>query len=371
MIVNEIRWVGIKVPFRKPLETSAGALALRYSLLIWVDTDEGVTGVGEAPAPLVGGESGLRRLDSLLQAIAPSVLGRSLEQVSRSLPTAGADGPSAQALSFALETAAYDALGRAQGQPVAALLGGRPEAIAVNALIGASSPEETSALAAEAVARGFGTIKLKVGGRPIGEDVAVLEVVRAAVGGDVKIRLDANRAWPLGEAIDAVRRLAGFGPEYIEEPVVPADPASLAEVRRSSTTAIAADESVESLEAARRLVAAGAADVLVIKAARVGGLREATAIAGLARSNGLRVVVTSSLETGIGLASSLHLAAALIPDEVSGLATGHLLEHDLLTEPLLQENGFLHTPQLPGLGISVDRDALKRYATGLHGRANL
>ena len=371
MIVNEIRWAGIKVPFRKPLETSSGALVLRCSLLIWVDSDEGVTGVGEAPAPLVGGESGLKRLDSLLQAIAPSILGRSLEQLSQSLPASGADAPFVQALTFALETAAYDAVGRAQGRPVAALLGGKPEAIAVNALIGASSPEETSALAAEAVAQGFGTIKLKVGGRPIGEDVAVLEAVRAAVGGDVKIRLDANRAWPLGEAIDALRRLAGFGLEYIEEPVTPADPASLAKVRRSSTVAIAADESVESLEASQRLVTAGAADVLVIKAARVGGLREATAIAGLARSNGLRVVVTSSLETGIGLASSLHLAAALTPGEVSGLATGHLLEHDLLTEPLLQENGFLRTPRLPGLGISVDRDALKRYATGLHGRAKL
>ena len=371
MVVNEIRWVGIKIPFRKPLETSAGALALRYSLLVWVASDEGVTGVGEAPAPLVGGESGLRHLDSLLQAIAPSILGKPLERLDRSLPAGGADGPSVQALPFALETAAYDAVGQAKGQPVAALLGGRPKAIAVNALIGASSPEEMSALAAEAVAQGFGTIKLKVGGRPIGEDVAVLGAVRAAVGGDVKIRLDANRAWPLGEAIDAVRRLADFGLEYIEEPVGPADPASLAEVRRSSTVAIAADESVESLEAARRLVSAGATDVLVIKAARVGGLREAMAIAGLARSNGLRAVVTSSLETGIGLSSSLHLAAALIPAEVSGLATAHLLEHDLLTEPLLQEKGFLHTPQLPGLGISVDRDALKRYATGPHGRANL
>ncbi|MEE9248973.1 MAG: hypothetical protein V3U79_09785, partial [Dehalococcoidia bacterium] len=147
MVINEIRWTGIKIPFRKPLETSAGALALRYSLLIWVDTDEGATGVGEAPAPLAGGESGLRHLYSLLQATAPSILGKSLEQLGRLLPAAPEAGPSARALSFALETAAYDAIGQAKGQPVAALLGGRPKAIAVNALIGASSPEEMSALA--------------------------------------------------------------------------------------------------------------------------------------------------------------------------------------------------------------------------------
>ncbi len=360
------------MPFREPFITSAGAVKGRHSLLLWLHVDAGVTGIGEAPAALGTGDAGLKRLAAALQKLSPSLLGTPVEDVSRRAMERLESNPEGSALRFALETAAYDALGQVNGLPVARLLGGQPRRVPVNAVIGAISPDRASALAARAVAEGFATLKLKVGGGTIDEDEATLDAVRAAIGSEVKLRLDANRAWDLEEALTCLRRLARFGPEYIEEPVRAGDISDLAQLRRSSPIPIAADESVSDGDAARRIIEAGAADVLVLKAARVGGLEEVRVVVEMSINRGLRVVITSYLETGVGLAASLHLAAATLPEaETCGLATGALLEHDLLTTPLLPEKGFLQTPSRPGLGISIDENAMERYSSGVKGRVSL
>ena len=366
MKVSSVRWQGVRVPFREPFVTAAGVVEARYSLLVWLQTDAGVVGIGEAPLMFEGGEEGLKQLAATLRELSPSLMGLAMEEVHPVLGGSLGEGPDARALGFALETAAYDAIGRSKGQPLAALLGGRPRPVQVNAVIGATSPELTSALAARFVAEGYRTLKLKVGGRPISEEVATLDAVRRSVGDEISLRLDANRAWGLEEAVSSIGRLASFSPEYIEDPLRADDLSVLAQVKRSSQIPIAADETVESREAANRIIESGAADVLVIKAARLGGLEDVRKTVVMATKNGIRTVITSSLETGVGLAASIHLAAATLKEEEAcGLATSPLLEHDLLTTPLLPRNGFVHTPVLPGLGISIDTDALKRYSVGL------
>ena len=372
MKVVGIEWRGVRVPFREPFITSAGAAEERCSLLLWLHTDGGVTGIGEAPASLVTGDVELKELVSTLHDLSPSLLGMPLEGVSRWAGERLKRDPEGSVLRFALETAAYDALGQWKGLPVARLLGGRPRPVPVNAIIGVISPRRASTLAARAVAEGFTTIKLKVGGRPIGEDEAMLDVVRNAIGGDIRLRLDANQAWDLEEAKVCLHRLARFDPEYVEEPLKGGETSDLVQLRRATDTPIAADESVNGREAAGRIIEAWAADILVVKAARVGGLGEARAIVQMATSNGLRAIITSSLETGVGLAASLHLAEATLGEtEVCGLATGRLLEHDLLTTRILPDKGFIPPLSLPGLGISIDKDALDRYGTGLKGRLDL
>jgi O-succinylbenzoate synthase len=133
---------------------------------------------------------------------------------------------------------------------------------------------------------------------------------------------------------------------------------------------IAADEAATSIEAVRALIDQRAADVYIIKAAQIGGVMAAVEAIRLCERAGGRVVVTSSLESGVGLAAGLHLAAAARDEaEVHGLATGSLLEHDLLTEPLLPVRGVLTTPSGPGLGVTVDSRALSEYAVGDAGHA--
>ena len=305
--------------------------------MIWVRTDSDVTGIGEAPVPFGEGEEGLLKL---ADALDPATSNPSLR--------------------FALETAELDAIGKSKDLPVASLLGGELQPVSTNAVLGPASPRDTARLARQAVADGFTTLKLKVGGRPVQQDEEALRAVRAAVGPDIKLRLDANQAWNPGEAVLNIRRLAPFQPEYIEEPATSSD-------LSPSSIPIAADESLSTREDALRIIRSRSAGVLVLKAARLGGLQPAKEIVGLAVESGLRVVLTSNLETGVGLAASLHLAAALLPTEVHGLATGALLEHDLLTVPLLPNEGRLSLPPLPGLGITLDTDALDRYKLNIRG----
>jgi O-succinylbenzoate synthase len=192
-------------------------------------------------------------------------------------------------------------------------------------------------LAAEAVAAGMTTVKVKVGGGPLGDDADRVAAVRVALGPAGRIRLDANGAWDVDAAVAAIERLAGFDLELVEQPV--ADLADLARVRRRVSVPVAADESLRSLGDARRLAALEAADAVVVKVQPLGGVRSALRIIEAA---GVPAVVSSLYETSIGLAAGVALAAALpeLPF-ACGLGTGALLAGDVVADPLVPEGGML------------------------------
>ena len=138
-----------------------------------------------------------------------------------------------------------------------------------------------------------------------------VRAVRAAVGPDIRLRLDVNGAWDLETATDRLDAIARFALEYVEQPLAGDDAAELAELRRRVRVPIAADETVTSLRAARALLDAGAVDVLVVKPVRVGGPVVAAEIAALAAERGVPVVISTLFETGVGIAAGLAVAAAL------------------------------------------------------------
>lgn len=364
MLIRSIQWQPVAVPFKFPFQTSASVVERRFSLLIWLETDDGFVGLGEAPADLRRSEASLRYLSVALETVAPALLSRPLD----STPLSAIPPP---ALAFALETAAFDCLAQSRGKSLAAFLGGASRPIEVNAVIGEATPSETENLAMQAVEEGFRTLKLKVGGRLLSLDEEALSRVRRSVGPSVKLRLDANRAWHEPQAALALLRLAKFSPEFIEEPVTPADPVTLSRLRLDSPIPIAADESVENIQSAHALTDSNAVDLLVIKLARVGGISVARSIVDHARARDIGVVLTSSLETGVGLTAATHLAAAVDVPHACGLATGPLLTHDLLQMPFTPTNGLLSTPDSPGLGISLDPNAMQRFALGPPGVTRL
>ncbi len=189
-----------------------------------------------------------------------------------------------------------------------------------------------------------------------------MAAVRRALGPEVRLRIDANGAWRAEEAVSIIQALEEYGLEMVEQPVPAAEVEGMARVRAAVGVPIAADEAVTDLEAARRLLECGAADVLVVKAMVVGGPRPARRIAELAAAAGAAVVVTTSIDAGIGTAAALHLAATLPPDgPACGLATASLLVADIITRPLLAQGGRLELPQGPGLGIVLDEGKLARY----------
>lgn len=312
------------LPLRRPLRVRGAVVPARFGVLIEHDG-----GLGEATA--------------LPQALPP-------------------DEPSPAALSAARECAALDHAARAAGVPLAEQLGGmRWRRIPVNALLAATDPAEAAAEAAALVARGFRCLKLKLSPRDLAGDRRRLAAVRAAVGPAVALRADANAAWTVAEAIAALRALADLALEYVEQPV--ASLADLAAVRRAVAVPIAADESVVDAASVDALVAAEAADVIVIKPALLGP-RASLEAARRAHAAGLAVTVTSALDSSVGIAFAAHVAAAVAaPLRACGLATAELLAGDLVREPLAIVAGALQLPERPGLGVELDDRALARFRT--------
>ncbi|MFM7061187.1 MAG: enolase C-terminal domain-like protein [Actinomycetes bacterium] len=208
----------------------------------------------------------------------------------------------------------------------------RRTVVPVNAFLAADAPIEPAALA------GFPAIKVKVGRAAPDVDVRRLRALRDAVGPGPAIRIDANGAWDVPTAIEVLRAVEPLHLEFVEQPVTSID--DLAEVRRRTAVPIAADECVRSVDDARRVRALGAADLVVLKVQPLGGVRPALEVAAAA---GLPAVVSSMLETSVGLAAGVALAAAL--DELPfacGLATLGEVAGDVTDEPLLPVDG--HVP---------------------------
>jgi O-succinylbenzoate synthase len=224
--------------------------------------------------------------------------------------------------------------------------------VAVNSIVPQVAPAEATRLA---VAGGCVVAKVKVGGpgSSLRDDRARLEAVAAAVrrvgGARARVRIDANGAWDVDEAVRAIAELdlgarAGGvdGLEYVEQPCATIE--GLAAVRRRVSVPIAADESVRVPTDPLAVARAGAADLLVLKAAPLGGVR---ACLNLAEEAGLPVVVSSAMETSVGLAAGLVLALALphLP-YACGLGTGALLMEDVVAQPLLPRDGMLASSPL-------------------------
>jgi O-succinylbenzoate synthase len=239
--------------------------------------------------------------------------------------------------------------------------------IPVNCTVPAVGPDK----AADIVRRsGCRTAKVKVAerGQLLAEDIARVEAVREAIGPRGQVRVDANGGWSVDEAVSAIAALniAAHGLEYVEQPCASVE--DLAAVRRRVDVPIAADESIRRVADPMRVVELEAADIAVLKVAPLGGVR---ACLHIAEQIGLPVVVSSAVESSIGLAAGLALAAALpeLP-YACGLATTSLLDGDVVASPLVPVDGFLPVgrqvlDEAAFAGVAADAETDVRWQTRL------
>ena len=223
--------------------------------------------------------------------------------------------------------------------------------VPVNVTVPAVGPVLAHAMVARSGCR---TAKVKVAepGQPESDDIARVEAVRDAIGPGGRVRVDANGGWGVDQAQRMLRALARFDLEYAEQPCASLD--EMADLRRRVDVPLAADESIRRAEDPLKVRAAGAADIVVLKAQPLGGVRAALAIAG---ECGLPVVVSSAVDTSVGLAAGVALAAALpeLP-YACGLATMSLLAGDVTADPLAEAGG-----ELPVREAVVDPRELARW----------
>jgi L-alanine-DL-glutamate epimerase-like enolase superfamily enzyme len=331
-----------------PLQTSYGELRERELIALSLSDEEGLTGHGEA-APLPGydgvdGDRVQRALEAyrpLLEESRPAHPGRGPQLLDAC--RAADDLPQALA---AVDLALWDMAGKREGRPVCELLSDRAGAsVTVNATLGATDRAGAAEQAAAAVARGFGCLKVKVG---VGDDAGRVAAVRAAAGPDVHLRLDANGAWAVEEAVRSIQALAPAGLELVEEPVHGLQ--AVREVRERVPVRVSIDETAAEPGA----LGAGVADAVCLKISRCGGIGGLVAAAALVRATGGEVYLASTLDGPVGIAAAVHAAAALAGHgalAACGLATLGLFEG--VADVLPAVEGEIAVPRGAGLGVDA------------------
>lgn len=345
--------------------TAHGPISERTVWVVALDDGEGRVGLGEA-APLAGfgsetPEQCREVFTNALKSLTAEFIVNWLERGRPDAPLGPLEkllGGSPCARS-AIEGALLDLAAKKVEQPLATFLTGDssgaviPMSVPVNALLGGSLQEITTG-AGELVKQGFTAFKLKVGGptTSVAADVERVYAVRDTIGPEAKLRVDANGAWKLDQALEFAVEVADANLEFCEQPLAAADLEGMATLRRRSGLKIAVDEAVRTAADIGRVASAQAADVVVLKPMFLGGWRPTKQAAELAASCGLGVVITTALEGAVGRAHATHMAAAIgLNERAHGLGTGMLIADDLTAQPLVVLQGLIPIPQSPGLGI--------------------
>jgi o-succinylbenzoate synthase len=336
------------VDLARPLGTAAGTIERREGFLVRIaDADQ--EGVGEA-SPLPGWTESREACGRVLDAAVERARDDDLDAAHDVL-----GGAPAARHGFA--GALADLRARRGGVPLYRHLapdGDAVDAVPVNATVGDGPVDETVAGAREAVDAGFGCVKVKVGARPVSEDVGRVTAVRDAVGEGVAVRADANGGWTRVQAYEAYRNLAGAAVEYVEQPLASDDLGGLSGLR-GDTVGVAVDETLADtpLEA---VLTAAAADVVVLKPQVLGGLDRTVAAARRASQAGVTPVVTTTVDAVVARTGAVHAAAAVASDAGGiapcGLATADRLAADLGPDPAPVDDGRIRVPDAPGLGVT-------------------
>ena len=368
MKVTAVHVDTLELRLEEPFVIASSALAVSPCALVRVETDEGLTGYGEAcPAYEFTGDTLWTVADVIGEYLGPATVGRDpshIEEIvrvwERDLWTVGN-----QAARGVLEMALWDLHGKAVGRPVCDLIGGRtrdvlPEVYA----FGWNEPEALAVRGRELRAEGVTVFKIKTGDA-LDRDEQRVAALREAGGPDVRITVDANQGWgDVDTAVRAIRRLEPYGVEFVEQPVRIDDLEGARRVRERVDVPIALDESIREPRQALDAVKAGAADIFVVKLMKSGGILNAMKINAIAEAAGVTLMIGNMGESSLGLAAHAHVAAALanathcdadVPTRPGGL------ERDLaagLGTEVRDGVSVLVVPSGPGLGVTLDEDAI-------------
>jgi muconate cycloisomerase len=382
MKIVEIETITIQLPGRMDYNWRSLEVPIGRYVILKLTTDDGIVGLGEAPAILSwGGEHGRyfgedpeivtylvnERLSSYLIGSDPFDIRRLMSEMD-----IGVRGfPYTKAM---IESAMLDIMGRSLGVPVYQLLGGAMrDKIPICHSIGIAPPEDAARLAAQVVADGIEWLQIKVPGEPE-TDLAIVKAIRKEVGDDINIFPDINRGYRnIKPAINTIKAMHGEANICaVEQPCEGSD--AMSAITAAVDVPVIVDEGCWSPQDASEVVKRGSADVISIYFTKASGLYRSMQIGAIAQAAGLPVNVNGSLEGGIGNAANLHLSAALEGVVLPGVITINTLEgreqtkvggvfytDDVIADPFEYVDGCLMVPTGPGLGVELDPEKVERY----------
>ena len=366
MKIADVRVIQADIPVERPHKMSFTTLERVNFVFVRLETADGLVGWGEAAClggPTWSEESSESIAATIERYIAPWLVGcdgSGIEPVAREMGRRVQGNPFARA---AVEMALWDLNGRALGVPVHRLLGGRVrDRVPLSWSLAVADPRAEIEEAQTKVAQGHRIFKIKTAARPVAEDVERVRRLRETLGPDVSLRVDANQGWDRPTALTAIRALAPFGVDFVEQPVPRWDLDGMAEIGRRVDVPIMADESCFSPQDAFAIARLGGVSILGLKLTKSAGLRGTMAIARIAEAAGLGCYVGCMIETSLGTAAYLHVALAAAPVTWGCELFGPLLlKGDVVREPVRYADGTILALDGPGLGVDVDEQALKEW----------
>ena len=379
MLITNIEGFNLSSPLERPFGWSNGWISARVVGLLKIETDEGITGWGEG---YVGARGDfVRQLFGDLLIGADPLNRNALWQgmFDRVYNGNNAGGFGGSAIS-AVDIALWDIAGKAAGQSVSDLLGGRiRDKVAVYATgLYYTEGEFPTRLLDEAtmyVELGFKGMKTKIGGLPIAEDVRRVAAIRGAIGDDIRLMVDANQAYPASTAIRIGNELAAYDITWFEEPVNAKDVDAYLQVQAAVPMPVAGGENLRTRYEFKDFFARRAYDIAQPDVVNAGGITEMRNIAMTANSYGI-LVNPHVWGSPVMIAASLHLASTIPPCppayEPRPYEQEPVMEFDrtpsgiregITAEPFDQQDGFITVPTGPGLGVEIDEDAVRRLAS--------
>lgn len=368
MKITEVRFVALRFPLAEPLRLAWGPMTHRQFGLIVIETDAGITGLGETSVNFPHWSLKERRatiedgLRNLLVGEDPLRIEALWEKMYRALIRLGllwGKGAILSAIGGA-DIALWDIAGQAYGVPVYAMLGGQLRDRVPLYAVGFSIVDPVRG-AQEWIAKGYRAIKLRVGFDPE-QDLRLVDDMRQALGLEVDLLVDANMGWDLRLARRMVAALEPYKLYWIEEPLRCDDVAGLAQLAVQTETPIAAGENAFDRDDVKALLVAGAVDMLMPDPTRAGGLTECRKLCALAQTWGVPYS-PHHYGSDVGFAAALHLLASTpgggyMLRDVSPVP----LREEILAERLVIEDGEALVPDGSGLGVKLNREVVERYA---------
>ena len=354
----------LNLPLVRPERWTWGERSSYTVGLVELHTDVGITGLGEVNV-CMGPDTTV--ITALTQQLAGMVIGESPLAPQRLISRVMAEGwyPFHRTASLVLggiEMSCWDAMGKFLKQPISTFFGGalRQSFASMYYVQRYEDINNMVEIGKDAVGRGFNTIYFKVGTEEQ-RDLELVRRMREGIGPSPHIRVDANEAWSPGTAVRILRSMAPFGIEYIEQPVSMFDIDGMAHVRRASGVAVGANQTSWGPHATLEVVRKEAADVIMTDPHQEGGLLPFKRVLGLCEMAGLPFVVHAFNATSLSLIADLQVLSTSTAPLLAQQGHPDFLADDYVTKPLDYADGLLQVPQLPGIGVDIDKEKLVKY----------
>jgi L-alanine-DL-glutamate epimerase-like enolase superfamily enzyme len=364
LLIESIEAIPVRAQRTKPMISAGGGSPLRVSDfgIVRIRTNDGIEGLGEIS--MNGGRTGAIQCDDVNRILGPALVGEDPTQLRRHVATMDRLMDGSEPAKAGVEMALVDILGKQLGLPAYDVLGGRVrEAVGLRWGLAFGPPDAGVEEAAAYVAKGFRTIKVKIGRPGTSLDEEMVSAVRRGLGDGVNVMVDANSGYssPL-QAVKELRLLERSDLQLVEQPLHRKRLADLAFVRSHIATPLLADESMRHWADAYEVARAAAADVLAIYVCEAGGMLAAQKAAAIGEAAGLPVTLGSQCELGIGTAAMAHVAVTLPNLGYESDITGHLrYPVDIICETLDYADGSIRPPDRPGLGVTLNEEILDRW----------